>query len=172
MIRCVVTTSINPPIKIYENEIREKILLGLEPYRENLLNTGDFQYRIFMHIRRGDYLDNPTYHFLTDISYYKKAVNLLKPLKPIIITSNDINWVKNNEYFNDSRYFEIFDGDTVETLAMMSLCKEGAICANSTFSWWGAFLGAYSERKPVIVPRKWVRDKIEELFPEEWVILD
>lgn len=53
----------------------------------------------------------------------------------------------------------------------MSLCYSGAICANSTFSWWGAFLGAYSQRNPVFVPRNWIREKIWNLFPEEWIII-
>jgi hypothetical protein len=52
----------------------------------------------------------------------------------------------------------------------MSLCNSAAICANSTFSWWGAFLGAYEMRNPVIVPKKWINEPYaENLIPEEWI---
>jgi hypothetical protein len=62
--------------------------------------------------------------------------------------------------------------DELESLALMSLCRKGAICANSTFSWWGAFLGTYGERAPVYVPEKWISDPpIVSLFPPEWIIL-
>ena len=59
------------------------------------------------------------------------------------------------------------------TLALMSLCKAGAICANSTFSWWGAFLGAHGVRAPVFVPERWIGgDKLPvALFPDEWHVV-
>ena len=55
----------------------------------------------------------------------------------------------------------------------MSLCKGGAICSNSTFCWWGAFLGTYEKRNPVFVPKKWisVKDDMSNLFPSEWIII-
>jgi hypothetical protein len=55
----------------------------------------------------------------------------------------------------------------------MSLCKKGAICANSSFSWWGAFLGAYENRAPIFVPHLWMHEcRIDSLFPEEWTIVE
>jgi len=161
-----------PPIEKHESDIRNILLDSLYPYRQTLLENGDFKDRIFLHIRRGDYLLFPNYWFLPTIEYYKRAVNILKPMKPVIIVTNDIDWVKNNEYFNDTRYFEIFEGNEIETLALMSLCTAGAICANSTFSWWGAFLGTHSERNTVIIPNNWVGDNIHCLFPKEWVAID
>jgi hypothetical protein len=57
----------------------------------------------------------------------------------------------------------------------MSLCKGGAICANSSFSWWGAFLGSYSERNPVIIPKRWIKNNSSDpidMFPSEWIQLE
>ena len=58
-------------------------------------------------------------------------------------------------------------------MLLMSLCKGGAICSNSTFCWWGAFLGTYEKRNPVFVPKKWisVKDDMSNLFPSESKIL-
>ena len=54
----------------------------------------------------------------------------------------------------------------------MSKCHAGAICANSSFSWWGAFLGAYEKRNLVFIPRDWIRNcKVDCLFPDEWIKL-
>ena len=161
-----------PPLKPYESEIRELVIAALEPYRQKIKETGDFSNRIFLHIRRGDYLKFPNYWFLPSIEYYKRAIQILKPIKPVIIVSNDNSWVQSHPYFSDTRYFEIFEGNEIETLAVMSLCTSGAICANSSFSWWGAFLGAHSERNNVIVPRIWVGDNVHSLFPEEWLAVD
>ncbi len=59
----------------------------------------------------------------------------------------------------------------LKCLALMSLCEQGFICANSTFSWWGAFLGAYEKRQPVIVPADWFKGEQLQLFPKGWIIL-
>jgi len=53
----------------------------------------------------------------------------------------------------------------------MSLCEKGAICANSTFSYWGAMLGAHSSGNTVIVPKDWCKDPPICLFPDEWLIV-
>jgi len=98
-----------------------------------------------------------------------KAVGLLPAVSKILVVSDDVSWVEGQEYFKDEK-FEIYKSDNeLETLAVMSACKAGAICANSTFSWWGAFLGAHSVRNPVIVPKNWISLPVVSLFPEEWI---
>ena len=62
--------------------------------------------------------------------------------------------------------------DELYCLAFMSLCLGGAICANSTFSWWGAFLGTYGKRNPIFVPRLWSKVyNTNGLYPDEWIKL-
>jgi hypothetical protein len=160
-----------PTIKTYESEIRNLLLKGLEEHI-NKKTISDPDTSAFLHIRRGDYLNHPNIHFIQPLEYYKKSVNYLcenRKINKIYIFSDDMEWV-NSEPFFSSDIFEIINSkDELYCLHLMSQCKGGAICANSTFSWWGAFLGAYSERNIVIIPNKWISYNIESLFPEEWI---
>jgi hypothetical protein len=160
-----------PPIEQFENEIRELFLRGLESFLENI---PDYFNCAFLHIRRGDYLDNPGYHFIQPIEYYKSAIDdLIKKtrIEKILVFSDDIEWIKLQPFFS-SELFHIYESDDeLEILACMTKCTAGAICGNSTFSWWGAFLGAHAKRNPVYVPEKWVNRSVLYLFPKEWTIL-
>jgi hypothetical protein len=166
-----------PAIAPYEHVIRERLLKGLEPFLEKVIKTYDFSNAAFLHIRRGDYLKYQDIHYIQPLSYYKCAVDKLmaskNPPSKIYIFSDDSPWVKQQDYFTSgSGLFEVIDSkDELESIACMSLCCAGAICANSTFSWWGAFLGSYSVRSPIYVPGRWISDTIYDLFPEEWSVL-
>jgi hypothetical protein len=162
-----------PDMQPYEQEIRELLLKGLNEH-PNLRFIDSLESSAFLHIRRGDYLNHQDIHYIQPLEYYQTAINILlskKNIEKIYIFSDDITWVKSVPIFQ-SHLFEIVDSkDELYSLHLMSQCKGGAICANSTFSWWGAFLGAYSERNPVIVPKKWISLQVESLFPEEWIIV-
>jgi len=165
-----------PPLSPYESELREKFCKGLEEFRVSLVKQySNLNTAAFLHIRRGDYLKHPTIHYNQTLDYYKQAIEKLlnanSSVKTIYILSDDINWAKEQPLFQ-SQLFRFFESDDeLETMAFMSLCLGGAICANSTFSWWGAFLGAYEKRNPVIVPSKWISEPIYSLFPDEWIII-
>ena len=171
-----------PCIELYKQEITELLLQGLDEYKCDLsIYIPDFRIKdknelAFLHIRRGDYLKNPHIHYIQPIEYYQNAVDTLlksnKNVKNIIVLSDDINWVNSQQFFNSSLFKLVDCDDELVTLKIMTQCKGGAICANSTFSWWGAFLGAHNSNNPVIVPSKWIRDNPENLFPKEWIILD
>jgi len=157
-----------PPLKPFENELRNLYLKGLEGYRSKL---GDYSGYAFLHIRRGDYLILAIHNL--SIDYYRDAVSNLqeKGISKYIVLSDDTPWVKEQEYFKDPK-FEIFESDDeLLAMALMSKCTAGAICANSTFSWWGAFLGAHGVRAPVIVPKTWIGGgkDLPDLCPEEWI---
>jgi len=159
-----------PALEPFEDELRELFLKGLEPFLKNYEDCA------FLHIRRGDYLKNPDYHYLQTIEYYKNAVSNLLERQPnirkIYVVSDDMDWVNDQGFFLKP-IFEVYTGDNeVETLALMASCKGGAICGNSTFSWWGAFLGAYARRSPVIVPKRWIGTYVASLFPVGWSILE
>jgi len=174
-----------PPILPYEEEIRSLILKGLDFYLKSLsqLYTGSYA---FVHIRRGDYLQHTYMHYVQPIEYYKRAISLLDDSVQIIVFSDDIDWVESQEYFKEPRFNIQRNLNELETLSLMSLCKEGAICSNSTFSWWGAYLGTHAQRNKVIVPEEWINSsyfdteswltcpsgaKVPNLFPKEWIIL-
>ncbi len=167
-----------PPFTAFESELRYLFLSGIQEYRNKVLEKyTDLANCAFLHIRRGDYLKHPTIHYNQTLEYYEKAVNRLcsevtvMP-KKIYVISDDISWVKSQSFFTANPIYDIFESaDELETMAFMSLCTAGAVCANSTFSWWGAFLGAYGARRPVIVPSRWHCDPIESLFPSEWIVM-
>ena len=170
-----------PPLETYENKIRSILLSGLEDSKNKILekyNEFELSESAFLHIRRGDYVTYYDRHYLQPIDYYKYCIEKLKssgPIRKIYLLSDDIEWVKSQSLFKkDGVFFEPFEcDDEIVSLTFMSLCKSGAICANSTFSWWGAFLGSYEKRSPVFVPKKWMLTTSEiKLFPKEWNIIN
>lgn len=165
-----------PCIKPFETEIQNLLLNGLEEYINNIKNSINISDSAFIHVRRGDFLSLSDYHFIQPISYYESAYNSLiqknNNINKIYILSNDFVWVKDQDFFKNipnKEYFEV--KNELEVLALMTLCDSGAICANSTFSWWGAFLGTHKKNNPVFVPTKWCADKPVNLFPSTWNII-
>ena len=165
-----------PTLKPYENDIRHLFNLGLELYRNNIKKEYTeylLENSAFLHIRRGDYLQKEKYHPNIGLEYYEKAIGLLiDKVRYIYVLSDDIEWVKKQQLFKNRKIILIDSMDELYCLAFMSLCLGGAICANSTFSWWGAFLGAYGKRNNVFVPRVWSKVyKTDGLYPDEWIKL-
>lgn len=163
-----------PALEPYETELRLAVLKGLEDVRKEMGVRFQTSGAAFLHIRRGDYLDIPHIHFNQPLVYYEEALTKFpSSVTSIFVFSDDVEWVKTQPMFQNNR-FQIVpaDLDEIQSLALMSLCTEGAICANSTFSWWGAFLGAYEKRSPIVVPSRWISDPpIVSLFPESWIVL-
>lgn len=120
-----------------------------------------------IHLRRGNYLLlNDVYNNL-DIKYYMDSIDILNAEK-IFVFSDDLNYCYNN-FAGDK--FCIIEGNTdLEDLYLMSLCKNNII-ANSSFSWWGAWLNQNVNKK-VIAPNHWFKDRndfiIRDLIPESW----
>jgi hypothetical protein len=132
----------------------------------------NFVYRdvISLHVRRGDYVSNPNHPVQTS-EYYREALSLLPDL-PVIIFSDDPSWCNQQEIFSSDR-FAVSEGNTTDAdLCLMSLCKYHII-ANSSFSWWGAWL-AKSEK--VIAPQNWFggdcsKNNTKDLYLSDWIIL-
>ena len=114
---------------------------------------------ISLHVRRGDYIQNPytnKVHGFCDLDYYKKAIKYIleKVDNPIFfIFSDDINWCKENFEFLENKIFVDKTKSAIEDLELMKNCTHNII-ANSTFSWWGAWLNEHND-KVVISPKKW-----------------
>jgi hypothetical protein len=172
-----------PPLRPYEKDIREILLSGISPYEKSIkceyLESGvNFEKSAFLHVRRGDYLMYPDRHPVLPLSYYETCLNRLLELNPeiekIFVFSDDLDWIKSDAFPLGCRPdVEIVEtDDEIYTLTFMSMCKGGSICANSSFSWWGAFLGAYEYRNPVFVPDTWILNTFKaELFPPEWIVV-
>jgi len=119
--------------------------------------------QVAIHVRRGDYVGNQFYVDLSTTNYYERAMELF-PDESFIVFSDDIEYCKTLKIFNGC---EFAHGSEVEDLNMMSGCK-GVIMANSSFSWWGAFLS----KGKVIAPKSWYTDGIERTkCPDNWIRL-
>jgi len=157
----------------YRNEILELFEIDdktnsylLEKYGE-ILN----QDTCSIHVRRGDYVGLPNNHPVQSIDYYKTAIKIIDDDKHFLIFSDDIKWCKENFDFIKTKTY-ISDNLDYEDLYLMSMCKNNII-ANSTFSWWGAWLNK-NENKQVIAPNKWFgvfnsHLDTKDLYPNEWI---
>lgn len=128
---------------------------------------------ISLHIRRGDYLGNPIYANITTPDYYNNAIDYIKKnvKDPFyFIFTNDPEWCKVNMMLPNSLIVDINSGvDSYWDMFLMSQCKHNII-ANSSFSWWGAWLNEH-ENKIVIAPRKWINEdsaNIDDIIPPTW----
>ncbi|HEY8740185.1 MAG TPA: alpha-1,2-fucosyltransferase [Candidatus Dormibacteraeota bacterium] len=126
-----------------------------------------------LHVRRGDYLRHPGNHPVPTEQYYRAAVERL-PRTNIVIFSDDIEWCRENLAWTNPVQFVDGNADH-EDLFLISQCKHHVI-ANSSFSWWGAFLSR--NRRP-IYPRPWFGDELMAqgvdptlMFPTTWIGLD
>lgn len=134
----------------------------------------------FMHIRRGDYVERG---WNQPETYYFNALQKLEAniaIKRIYILSNDLEWCKTQlESWKAHTTKEIIvyeeAADELETLYTMILCKAGAIISGSTFSSWGAMLGADFNSSSTIVYPRIVPQNPEKVnpfsFPSRWVPL-
>lgn len=123
----------------------------------------------FLHIRRGDYL-TLLHHYVPLEEYYKKALSFFPEDQPIVVFSDDMEWCKRelpNQY-PERKWIWAPSGSDYEILAMMASCKKGAICANSTFSWLGAFFGARKEANPCYFPSQWFADNRQTTIYPSW----
>ncbi|MFH1946892.1 MAG: alpha-1,2-fucosyltransferase [Candidatus Magasanikbacteria bacterium] len=130
---------------------------------------------VAVHVRRGDFATiRKGYNGLCDLYYYEKALLEIKKKYAdvkLFIFSDDIEWVKANIKLDSPMVFvsqPILK--SAEELWLMSLCKH-QIIANSTFSWWSAWLNLYPY-KIVVSPSRWlvVEDiKTDNLLPSSWI---
>lgn len=133
---------------------------------------------VSIHIRRGDYTNNLTkeVHGTLDLSYYKKAIQFFKtniPSPKFYIFSDDtISAAQGLQ----SKEVNVLSGEVssnhFEDLFLMSQCRHNII-ANSSFSWWGAWLNNNPD-KIVVAPKNWFNQgpkDTQDLIPESWTVL-
>ena len=135
---------------------------------------------VSIHIRRGDYATNSkntSIYGVIPLSYYEKAIEFIsgKIKNPrFFIFSDDIQWAQENIQTNHPIQFIGHNRKEQSYIDMqlMSLCDHHII-ANSSFSWWGAWLNPKPE-KIVVYPKKWFAGgglDSRDLFPEDWISL-
>ncbi|TRO63913.1 alpha-1,2-fucosyltransferase [Christiangramia sabulilitoris] len=135
---------------------------------------------VAIHVRRGDYVENEktkSFHGGCSLEYYKRSISYIKDriINPkLFFFSDDIEWVRKN--FNvglSSVFVEHNQGsDSWKDMLLISNCKH-QIIANSSFSWWGAWLNDNPE-KIVVAPARWLAKKeidMNDLIPSTWVRL-
>lgn len=132
-----------------------------------------------IHVRRTDYLTIQHAHPVCPLSYYETCLNKINNLEQVYVFSDDPTWCR--QTFTDSKY-KIIDLDLHCTLFMMTKVKN-LIIANSSFSWWGAWLNDHPE-KTIFAPKQWFGNTLpyrgadvnlqnctKDLFPNAWNVL-
>ena len=166
-----------------ENLIREDFRIKIPMNVNNLKIAEEIQYTesVSLHLRGRDYITKEKtkkVHFTCDISYYERSISLIreKIKNPhFFIFSDDPEWAK--AFLRPDSTFTFVEGNSwnktsYEDLRLMSLCGHNII-ANSSFSWWGAWLNNNS-RKIVVAPKKWFADielnrQTANLIPDNWI---
>lgn len=171
--------------KCVEDKLREDFKFKKETDSRNmdLINKLYSTNSVSLHIRRGDYVEkerNQQLYATCSMDYYRRGVEYIAKHSPdptLFIFSDDIPWVKRNLDLKvpyDVVYIAHNTGEkSYEDLRLMSLCHHNII-ANSSFSWWGAWLNNNSD-KIVIAPQKWFNDDNiiqTDVIPKNWIRLD
>ena len=168
--------------KMIEHLIRDDFRIKKETDAQNreLINQISGTESVSVHIRRGDYVENPVTkknHGILGLTYYERAAEYIskKVDNPaFFIFSDDTEWVK--QHFRPTFLYTVINHnraeDVHEDLRLMSCCKHHII-ANSTFSWWGAWLSG-NENKQITAPVNWFTDQVMKsrgelyIIPESW----
>ena len=147
---------------------------------------------IFLHIRQADNIGREQFHPILPISFFEDALKNWSDDTPCFVFTDDIDWCKSQEFFQQDRFLfndnvERYDYTCMDglgnmqhsllpqvDLCLMSLCS-GGIVANSSFSWWGAWL--QNDRGKVVAPdpKKWFGTSMthldtSDIVPDRWTI--
>lgn len=170
--------------KYFENVqdiIRKDFHFRLPMSQQNILVANEIKKSksISLHVRRGDYVENKIAnqtHGVCSPDYYRMAIEVMarKNKNPkFFIFSDDIDWVKKNIAIEHDHDFVDHNKGTesYNDMRLMSMCQHH-IVANSTFSWWGAWLNPNRE-KFVIAPNKWFAksNNAGDLIPDSWMTI-
>jgi hypothetical protein len=135
-------------------------------------NAFDFDELISLHIRRTDFVEKSDDHPPCSLEYYQKALEQFNSNIPVMIFSDDIPWCKEQELFSSDRFLFSENEWNLIDLCLMSMCTHHII-ANSTFSWWGAWLSGSGN---VIGPSNWFGNSgytathnTLDIIPDRWM---
>lgn len=172
---------------LYLDPIKDKLLQEITlknpftDYYKQISSQIKNSLSVAIHIRRGDFTDNQkikSIHQTITLEYFQKAFSLIESKlqnNTYFVFSDDIAWVKTNLKTNSPTTYVSPDNasDEVQELILMSQCQH-QIIANSTFSWWAAYLNQ-NLNKIVIAPKKWnnkYQKHYQHLLPKDWLSLN
>lgn len=168
----------------YFSEIKRKVANAFkfpeidgsnEVYLKEILRTNS----VSIHVRRGDYylgINKDRYAGICESDYYQMAIEKMDSIvdsAKYIVFSDDVEWCKANLNVKDATFVEGNTGkNSFRDMQLMSLCKHNII-ANSSFSWWAAWLNE-NKKKIIIAPKKWfqintIEYNINDIIPQEWL---
>ena len=162
--------------KHIEEEIREDFTFKPEVQKlckdiwKEIVTDEGYTEAIGLHVRRTDHLIKPTFHPVLPISYYEEALGRLPKDIPVFVFTDDPSWAFGHPFFESDRFF-ISESDNIHDMCLMSMCNYNII-ANSTFSWWGAWLAGHDR---VIAPKLWFGPDGEDptdIYIDRWEYLD
>ncbi|OAV72399.1 Glycosyl transferase family 11 [Bacteroidales bacterium Barb6] len=144
----------------------------------NILPDIESSQSVSIHIRRGDYLQGDNINVFVNLcasSYYKNAIHYIEENinnPSFFVFSNDIDWVKNNMDIPNATFVSWNKKeDSWQDMFLMSMCKHNII-ANSSFSWWGAWLNNNEDKIIIALSRFLTTCENNDLIPKEWITLE
>ena len=160
--------------KHIEDEIRQDFTFKNEIAIPCKHRMSEVDTPIALHIRRGDYLRNAANHNNLGLDYYERCLKKFDNDRTVIIFSDDPQWCKEQELFSNDRFLVSEGSNSYTDLCLMSLCSD-FIIANSSYSWWGAWLSK-GVNKVVCAPSVWFGPDnahldTSDMFPESWTVI-
>jgi hypothetical protein len=160
----------------YFKHIRNQLLIDFE-FHDNIIETSkevisNWKEPVALHVRRTDYVTNPN-HTVLSLDYYRESLKHFDDNREVIIFSDDPEWCLEQELFESDRFMVSQSDNAYLDLCLMTLCS-AHIIANSSFSWWGAWL---SNSEKIIAPSGWFKGSNNEhidtkdIIPKNWTII-
>ena len=160
----------------YFKHIRDEIKKDFT-FRDEIINpckemVSGIDDPISLHIRRTDYITDSN-HSTIELDYYESALSNFDSDATILVFSDDPDWCNQQELFSDDRFMIAEGNSGYVDMCLMTLCS-GHIIANSSFSWWGAWL---SNSKQVIAPSQWFTGSnndskdTKDIYCEGWEVI-
>lgn len=143
----------------FKDEFKKEAEIGMKPIRRK------FKKLVSVHVRRGDYVGIQDEHPVLPSEYYQDAISRFDDDEyGFIIFSDDQTYVR-EMFGDDQRIFYSMQNIDFVDMALMSMCDHNII-ANSTFSWWAAWLNDNPDKR-VIAPSTWLGPKIQHLYTKD-----
>lgn len=148
----------------FDSRVREIFVNNVELNKIYCRYKSILRNSVSLHVRRGDYLKYPEVYPILGVDYYTKALEHIGKVDNILVFSDDIEWCKDNF---SKKFIFVENISDWESLYLMSLCSYNII-ANSSFSWWGAYL---NPKDIVVAPKNWSHGIEHNLYTSNMIVI-